>query len=131
MDGNEETLRAQIADRDVLIEALTGLVADDIAKWFQFQGRADDVPLLLSKRARLTLQPIEVDVEVRHPLPRGWPDEVRDRVMAKVLAQVDARAREVLFGSRAEAHRARVQEVSMRKRNRKVDAALARDGTRR
>ncbi len=108
----------ELTARDEMIAVFTGATGDEIAEWFKVRGRADDLPLLLKKKARIQLVPIETEIEHRHPLLRDWPDEVVDMVMTKMLANLDGRIREALFGRRAKAARNYERNVSLKRRTR-------------
>lgn len=111
--SNEE----ELSRRDEIISLLTGAIAEEISQWFKVQGRADDLPLLLKKKAKVTLQPIVIEVEASFS-QRGWPDSVVDSVMAKVHEAFDGRIREQLFGDMAMGRRAAETRVSIKKRTR-------------
>jgi hypothetical protein len=117
-EKTKEELILELEARDEVIEVFTGATADEIASWFKLKGRADDLPLLLKKQARVTLEPIQYEVSLMHPQPRGWPDDVIGKVMDKLMPKIDERIVELLFGRRAMAHRAKEREVSIRKRTR-------------
>jgi len=97
-----EDLKLLVHEQDMVVESITGYRATEFINWYKAGAKATDEPLRLYKFGSLQLNPIHHTVKLTYPQPKGWPREIREKMVRLMMIDLEEKVREALFGEKAE-----------------------------